>query len=285
MGSDPFKIGAKRTSAGPKIHERLQLKPNWNDVAVTTTPSYQTNLPESMLNQIPKNMFQTESQKSTVKKSYIQYLSNKSMDNTYAWDSSLSKEIREEIFCLRHPFEAAAIGVDKNFSTSISTNATRFANALGLEENMVYEGSEINAFCHTLRQASITYEVGADLGKEFGAVHEENPNALETWNPKEILSVSRKADQIINLLNNQIGITIGEKLRRSDNRSIAMNTIASSVLDEYHENGLYCHKKIDTDKFVILKKKINKEIYKKSNTILKTLDKNGYFFEHGKDEQ
>ena len=59
-------------------------------------------------------------------------------------------------FSLRHPIAALSIGLPKKGSTNISTNSVRFSTRIGLEENTQKEGSQVNAYRHTLWQAEIT---------------------------------------------------------------------------------------------------------------------------------
>src|SRR5690606_28839901 len=53
-------------------------------------------------------------------------------------------------FSVRHPIAAASIGTPSKGSTNISTNAVRFSTRIGLTENDLHEGSQVNAFRHVL---------------------------------------------------------------------------------------------------------------------------------------
>jgi RHS repeat-associated protein len=111
----------------------------------------------------------------------------------------------EGAFAAKHPFIGHEIGSVQHGSTNLSTNATRFSTGLGLGENSSREGSQVNAVRHTIWQASIASKYGAGIAKQAGDAHESNPKvdlSVRSFSGNGALS---KADQSIDLLNNQIG--------------------------------------------------------------------------------
>ena len=89
----------------------------------------------------------------------------------------------EILFGISHPVITSRIGIGvTKGAVNISTNATRFAT----RGNILYgsnpktgqddRGSENGAFRHALWQAQITSEFGADIAKQVGDAHEDNPN-------------------------------------------------------------------------------------------------------------
>lgn len=123
---------------------------------------------------------------------------------------------RERAFGEHHPLIAREVGWVITglplgmHSTNISTNAVRFSAGFGLNENSAHEGSQVNAERHTLWQATITAKYGSDIATQIGNAHEDNPNvdlSVRSFSGKGALE---QADQTIDLLNNQIGRSIGE---------------------------------------------------------------------------
>src|SRR5262249_19773200 len=86
-----------------------------------------------------------------------------------------SSMTRQAGFFVRHQEIALKIGSVQRGSTNISTVATRFAARIGLEENAMHEGSQVNAFRHVLWQAKIATSFGQSIARQVGAAHEENP--------------------------------------------------------------------------------------------------------------
>ena len=118
----------------------------------------------------------------------------------------------------RFPNIVGAIGEFKSGSTNISTIAARFAISIGLDEFVTDaenpEGSQVNAFRHTLWQAMITKKFGRGIAKQAGNAHEENPYILEGVKEEDfdniLFETITDADPYVDLLNNRIGRNIGE---------------------------------------------------------------------------
>lgn len=180
-------------------------------------------------------------------------------------------------FGIEHPVIALEIGRFKSGTTNITTNAVRFAtNDLGLKENTVKEGSQVNAFRHALWQATITKRYGLDIAIEVGNAHEENPNALKKkYEPEDFKNVefktSAEADEICDLLNNIQGRLVGV-----ETKSEKMNKIAFDVLDKYHTDGLWISKITKNNTYEITKEKLSKKQFEEAKTRLKILDSDGY---------
>jgi hypothetical protein len=166
------------------------------------------------------------------------------------------------VFAIQHPLAAIKIGSATHGSTNISTNATRFANN--------------NAFRHTLWQASITNQFGETTAKMAGYAHENNPAAVTGIKDPSCLTfsgkgASAKADQAVDLLNNQIGQAIGK-----DNPGVSMKDLAIKTLDAFKTQGLWTATKQDDDSFTIGQIKLTNDQYNKASNVLKTTNENGY---------
>jgi hypothetical protein len=186
-------------------------------------------------------------------------------DGKGAWD--------EVKFSLQHPMIALQIGSYSQGSTNISTNAVRFANSpgLALQENSQHEGSQVNAFRHTLWQATITDKFGGDIAKQVGDAHEDNPSVnlnIRTFTGKNALS---QADQTIDLLNNNIGREIGK-----DNPGATMQELATKTLDAFHNEGLYTATINKDGSITVTKTKLSDEQYKQGTETLKNLNNSGF---------
>ena len=183
--------------------------------------------------------------------------------------------MRTFLFALKHPVIAFdRVGEVKSGSLNISTDAVRFStNNLGLNENAAHEGSQVNAFRHALWQAQITKELGMDVAKEIGSIHEENPKAIDGIKDfsKVRFSTLNEADQSIDLLNNIIGRSIGSK-----SESYYMDNNAIAVLNYYHDNGLWIARKMSDGTYMIYQQKLSDDQYKVALERLEQLDENGF---------
>ena len=180
---------------------------------------------------------------------------------------------REWGFALRHPIAALAIGSVSKGSTNISTNAVRFStNDLGLKESKSHEGSEVNAFRHTLWQAEISNEYGDDIAHQAGNAHEADPFAIGGDKRSTTSFKSEaKADESCDLRNNEIGRSIGN----SDDPK-EMNVLALKVLEYYHNTGLWVVTPQKDGTFTIAQQRIDDTRYKEAKTRLEQLNVNGF---------
>jgi hypothetical protein len=129
----------------------------------------------------------------------------------------------------------------------------------------------VNAVRHTIWQASIASKYGAGIAKQAGNAHESNPNvdlSVRSFSGKDALS---KADQSIDLLNNQIGRSIG-----AANPGASPQALAGAVLDYYHDNGLYTAKQTTDGTVSIVQTKLSDAEYKQAQDQLQKMDANGY---------
>jgi RHS repeat-associated protein len=137
---------------------------------------------------------------------------------------------------LSHPIAAYQIGqaTPGHHVTNISTDATRIGAGLALNENAAHEGSQVNAMRHTVWQSTIASKFGDSTATAIGNAHETNPNvdlSVRTFSGNGALAA---ADQTTDLLNNQIGRSIGDA-----NPGASMLDLAGKALDYYHSTGLY----------------------------------------------
>ena len=183
---------------------------------------------------------------------------------------------RERAFAEHHPLIAREVGWVITglplgmHSTNISTNAVRFSAGFGLNENLAHEGSQVNAERHTLWQATITAKYGSDIATQIGNAHEDNPNvdlSVRSFSGKGALE---QADQTIDLLNNQIGRSIGEA-----NPGASMAQLAGAILDYFHNTGLYTATPGANGSVNITQTKISDQQYQTAQNALKKMDNNG----------
>ena len=187
-----------------------------------------------------------------------------------------TKDMRTIGFIAKHPIIAAQIGSFEKGSTNISTNVVRFANTLEvLSENKTSDqenmGSQVNAFRHSLWQATITQKFGEEVAREVGAAHEDNPSANLS---QRIFKTMADADQTIDLLNNQIGRQIGK-----ENPSSSMQGLAIKTLDHFAEKGLYVATMEENGTFNVSQEKVKSEQYRSLLNRFKQLNDNGFTLE------
>jgi len=205
---------------------------------------------------------------------------------------ALGSKARTAGFYLRHPGIAEKIGDVSHGSTNISTNASRFAQNTGLWEYKIAKnqkgegkinnmGSGINAFRHGLWQATIRSRFGDSIAKQVGALHEENPYAINgkvTYH-FEGADALVQADQTIDLLNNVIGREIGTANAGSD-----MKILALKVLDYFYKQGMWVatYKTVTKDNVVtvisadVIRYKLLDTDYQHALKVLETTNVNGY---------
>lgn len=180
---------------------------------------------------------------------------------------------REIGFALRHPIAAFAIGSVSSGSLNISTNAVRFStNDLGLQENDAHEGSEVNAFRHTLWQSEITQEYGADIAQEVGNAHEADPFAIggDRRNTTTFDTLNA-ADTSCDLRNNEIGRAIG-----TANNEAEMQPLALRVLEHFRSEGLWVAQETEDGKFSIVQRRLPLAQYNEARERILQLNNNGF---------
>jgi RHS repeat-associated protein len=189
------------------------------------------------------------------------YISSKIMEK-----SEGNAAVRTVGYSMRHPVNA--FKTNGPFLTNHNDVATNFqvniGKALGVKN---VEGGVQNAIRHTLWQALLTKDMGAKAASRIGNAHETTTNV--DMNQRVFKGVTAKddADRTIDLLNNQIGRSIGEQNKDADNV-----TTAKAVVTEYYKNGLYTMTGNDKDGYKIQKTKLTKDQYE---TAIKEIDKKG----------
>ncbi len=191
-----------------------------------------------------------------------------------------SAKARTLTFVSCYPKVAIEIGKVKTGrgNTNISTNSVRFAAGLELgepEENQK-EGTQVNAFRHTLWQAIITNKYNLEIAIEIGNAHEENPYSVEVISEKyginyvqfETLSL---ADEAADLLNNIVGRSLGSSIK-----NYTMKEMAQIVLDYYYSIGLWTAVKMENGYYEIRKLKLSRMKYDNAVLLLSEMDKNGF---------
>src|SRR6218665_1916794 len=177
-----------------------------------------------------------------------------------------NEDVRTARYSMRHPINA--FKVNGPFITNHNDIATNFqiniGRALGVKN---VEGGVQNAIRHTLWQALLTRDVGAKAASRIGNVHETTTNVDLNQRVFKNETDEHDADRTIDLLNNQIGRSIGEQNKDADNI-----TTAKSVITEYYKNGLYTMAGNKTDGYKIQKTKLTKSQYE---TAMKEIDKKG----------
>ncbi|CAM3256186.1 Colicin-E3 immunity protein (ImmE3) (Microcin-E3 immunity protein) (Colicin-E3 chain B) (modular protein) [Xenorhabdus nematophila ATCC 19061] len=197
-------------------------------------------------------------------------------------------------FFLNNPLIVMDIGVFKQDETNITTNAIRFSSQ-GRGNNQFKakahrsltngEGSQQNAFSHSLWSATIAAKHGVEVANFAGNAHEGTPSSAGARNFKHLDLNKRfvdssdpeiEGDKIVDMLNNEIGRKIGQV---SGTKS--MKELSLKLLDHFYKDGLYVFDKIDyveymgIDSLTIGKEKITTEQYNYMRDLFHKLDENG----------
>jgi hypothetical protein len=181
------------------------------------------------------------------------------------------RDIWDEIkFAIQYSIEAYTIGISRG--DGISGAASNFAQRLGLpyDKNLQGYGTDANAVRHTVWQASITSIFGQDIAQKAGNAHEDNPNvdlSIRTFTGKGALE---KADQTIDLLNNQIGQEIGKS-----NMGATIKKLTGMVLDIFNKDGLFTATQNKDGSVTISRTKISNEQLQQSKDKLNGLTGTG----------
>ena len=186
---------------------------------------------------------------------------------------TLGPKLRTAAFCVKHPDISSQIGEVEHGSTNITTDAARFSAGLHLQENNEHEGSEVNAMRHVLWQATIASKFGPDIARDVGAVHEDDPSAVDgvTDTTGMVFKTLADADQSVDLLNNKLGRKIA-----ADNKGLEMRDLAFKVMDEFHTNGLWTATKNPDGTYKISRTQVSNEEYDAAIAKLKTLNADGF---------
>jgi len=142
--------------------------------------------------------------------------------------------VRTAGYIMQHPINAARVGQWSHGANNITTFASNFeintAETSGLSWGS--PGDHGNAIRHTLWQAMITNEMGANHAQRIGNAHEDNFRNIDLTATS--FSSMTEADLVVDLLNNAIGREIGERNMGASNRTLARETMR-----EFRQNGLW----------------------------------------------
>lgn len=188
-----------------------------------------------------------------------------------------SSACRETVFAFQHPLITREVGPVVTglpfgiHSTNISTNAVRFSVGIGLSENASHEGSQVNAVRHTLWSATMTAKYGKAIAQKIGNAHEQNPNvdlSIRTFSGHDAIA---EADESVDLLNNQIGQSIG-----AANPGASMNQLTGLALDYYRTIGLYTVSTDAEGRVSINQARLSDQQYFAAKDQLKAMDSQGF---------
>jgi RHS repeat-associated protein len=164
----------------------------------------------------------------------IYYLTARTMES-----STGNHNIRQAGYAMQHPINALRAGEAKDGGNNLSSIASNFAiniqNAAGLTGGS--EGDQRNAIRHTLWQAILTNDMGADHAERIANAHEDGINVdinQRKFNNSKEAAAMEQADRVIDLLNNKIGRDIGEQNTDASNRRLA-----GEVVLMFYQNGLW----------------------------------------------
>lgn len=188
------------------------------------------------------------------------------------WDWSMFKELS---FALQNPSTALAIGTYTPGSTNVATNSARIASGIRLPENEAMQGSHVNALRHALWQATVAVKFGPDVALEVGNAHEKNPDALAALqDPKRVVfngehALSR-ADEIVDLLNNQIGRELG-----SANPKASSKDLAIKLIEHFKQQGLWIAQQTSEGGYRLQQSPLTAQEYRTAQKALRHMDENG----------
>jgi hypothetical protein len=121
-----------------------------------------------------------------------------------------------------------------------------------------------------LWQATMTASYGESIAKQAGNAHEDNPSANLSKRSFKGENAVAKADQTIDLLNNQIGREIGKA-----NPNASIQELAMATLDYFHDNGLYTTTSNKNGSITVSQTKITDEQYQQLKKVFEQLNNNG----------
>lgn len=124
-------------------------------------------------------------------------------------------------------------------------------------------GAERNAYRHTLWQAIITNAMDEKQARKIGNAHE----CRSAYDATKLYTSLDEVDTTIDLMNNEIGRSIGAKNKGASNKEMAL-----MVLNEFRDNGLWVGVQQADGLYKVQKKRITQEQY---DAALKELNKKG----------
>ena len=180
---------------------------------------------------------------------------------------SSNSKIKTVGYAMQHPVNAVKVGLSEFPGFGLSNIASNFEvnlrNEAGFTKN---EGSQGNAYRHTLWQSMITRDMGVEHAKRIGNAHEDNTDI----NPMQHIYKNLKdADNAVDLLNNAIGRRIG-----INNKNATNQQMSEIVLEEYRTNGLWEAQKTN-EGYKIQKTQLSQEKYNEALNVLRTKGNDG----------
>ena len=176
-------------------------------------------------------------------------------------------------FSLSHPLAAIEIGkvtIGSN-TDNISTNAVRFSTRIGLDENAEHQGSEVNAFRHTIWQATIASKFGPDIARSVGFAHEDELPANLNQRQFTGRNALTNADTTVDLLNNILGRNLAEA-----NQGKTPQQLSIAALDYFHTQGLFTATKQANGTVTVSQTRISDAKYNNALGILNGLNDKGF---------
>jgi hypothetical protein len=175
-------------------------------------------------------------------------------------------------FIKQHPWAASQIGwvIPHTHTTNITTNSVRFSSDL-VAESASHTGSPRNAVRHVIWQAAITARFDSKIATQIGNAHEDNPAADLNTRQFSGPGSAAKADEVVDLLNNQIGRAIG-----AAHPGASMNELAGATLDYYHTTGLFTESVGRDGSIVVSQTKLSDQAYTEAKAKLANMDENGF---------
>ncbi len=160
-------------------------------------------------------------------------------------------------------------------SFSLSSTAWRMQSAVNNGAGFTRgDGKQDNAFRHTLGSALVAATFDSETAKDATNVHEgiKPKDEVSIDFDKKLRNNMSEADTIVDLLNNEIGITLAEDLDIKNPLELA-----KAVLKEFKDNGLWTVKTDEKtgDIIKIERTKIDKNQYKHALESLNNLDEQG----------
>ena len=188
-----------------------------------------------------------------------------------AYASSLEKSNNPRYktigYSMQNPVIALRVGSYSSWMRNISTVSVNYsvniARAAGL--TIEPEGSHSNALRHTIWQALITKDFGVDQAIRIGMAHESNIKVYKTSG----FETKGGADNVADLLNNEIGRQIGKEFQGSNYDLIL------SILDQFRDKGLWLVQELDDGIYTVKLETISNEQYNNGMIELNKLNKYG----------
>lgn len=178
----------------------------------------------------------------------------------------LTKEIG---FGMQHPFLSAKVGSYNEKGTNISSVSAFFAINLAKKTNASNHHDmkrEQNALRHAIWQGIISYQYGETIAERIANAHEDKVVNAD----QRLFMHYDDADTVVDLYNNRIGRTISKEISRG------IKGVVESVLNEYHNNGLWFVENYDDGSYRISRRRLSDEEYQSSMDYLSELNNFGH---------